>query len=216
MPTFGFSAFLKLLCLNERPQRREVRVRLMPSQGGYDFHRSLRLLCRRFLVDGAALADLLTSADGLANSAEGRSARAGLEALDAWRRDNPGEIVAVPPRTFESPNGTFKIHFTPDFGLQEGRSVTAVHIWNTARPPLVERMVYAALSLVPELYEHEDIAPPSDFAVLSLPEMRLYRLSEAGDFTLISRRVVVMIEQLIEQSGGEVGDRPAGDANVPF
>lgn len=217
MPTFGFSAFLKLLSLNERPQRREVRQRLFPSAaGGYDFHRSLRLLCRRLLVGGDSLDDLIAQADGLTNSAEARSVKLGLESLDGWRRVNPGNIVSVPPRTYESPRGRFKVHFTPDFGLEVDGRVTAIHIWNTSRPELVSRMVYAALSLIPELYDNESMEPPSDFGVLSLPENRLYRLSDVGDFTLVGRRIVSLIENLIDESSEGAGDPDAPTIEVPF
>ncbi len=217
MPTFGFSAFLKLLCLNDRPQQRELRVRLSPlTAGGYDFHRSLRLLCRRLLVDQDDIAELMVLADGLANPAEARSARAGLEALSAWREGHPGRIVTIPPRVFESPNHLFKVQFTPDFGLETGGQVTAIHVWNTLRPPLIPRMVYSALSFIPELYENESSNPPSDFGVLSLPDMKLYCLSDVGDYSVISRRVVAMIEEYIEAISGDLGDPLLPDAEMPF
>lgn len=217
MPTFGFSAFLKLLCLNERPQRRELRVRLSPAQGGgYDFHRSLRLLCRRFLVENENFDNLLALADGLANSAEARSARAGLEALREWRRLNPGRIVVVSPRTFESPNRSFRVHFTPDFGLEADGFVTAIHIWNTARPSLVDRMVYAALSIVPGLYEGEHQSPPDDFGVLSLPDMRMYCATDVGDYSIIGRRVVSMIESYIDSISESYIDPMFDDREIRF
>jgi len=34
MPTFGLSAFLKLICLNERTGRTQMRARLSLSTGG--------------------------------------------------------------------------------------------------------------------------------------------------------------------------------------
>lgn len=217
MPTFGFSAFLKLLSLNERPQRREIRQRLFPSAaGGYDFHRSLRLLCRRLLVGEEPLHALLASADGLTNSAEARSVKLGLESLNAWRGENPGQVVSVPPRTYESPRGRFKVHFTPDFGLQVDGNITAIHIWNTSRPELAPRMVYAALSLIPDLYDNESIEPPADFGVLSLPEHRLYRLSDVNDFTIVGRRVASMIEDIIDESSSETGESDVQIVEIPF
>lgn len=216
MPTFGFSAFLKLLCLNDKPQQRQIRQRILPSMGGYDFHRSLRLLTRRLLLETDSLDHLLAQADGLANSAEARSARDGLERLSEWRETNPGPIINISPRVFESPTRAFKVQFAPDFGLAIGGTVTAIHIWNTARPALVPRMVYAALSLIPELYEDESTPPPDDFGVLSLPERRLYRLSDVGDHSIIGRRIVSLIEDKISQLSTDFEDPLGPTQEMPY
>lgn len=215
MPTFGFSAFLKLLSLNPRPQHREVRVRLTPSgAGGYDFHRSLRLFCRRLLSGAASLNELLEAAEGLANKAEAKSAKSGIQSLAAWIAENPGEIVPIPPRTFVSPRDLFRVQFSPDFGIRMGHQLIAVHIWNTAKPDLNARMVYAALALLPDLYEDESTSPPDDFAVLSLPDGKLYRLSDVGEYGLIAKRVVSSIEELISDIIGESGFPDIDDPTV--
>lgn len=74
MPSFGFSAFLKLLSLNDRPQRTLMRSRLLPSDGGgYDFHRSLKLHAKRFLAGGEPLETLLASAALIQRAPERRS-----------------------------------------------------------------------------------------------------------------------------------------------
>ena len=61
MPTFGFSAFLKLICLNDRPSRTQLRSRLQPSEGGYDFHRSLRQRAQRYLMYGETMEEVVAS-----------------------------------------------------------------------------------------------------------------------------------------------------------
>jgi len=75
MPTFGLSAFLKLICLNERPGRTQMRARLSPSTGGYDFHRSLRLRAHRYLVDGQSMEDIVASIAEIVRAPEQASAR---------------------------------------------------------------------------------------------------------------------------------------------
>ncbi len=140
MPTFGFSAFLKLICLNDRPQRTQMRDRLQPSSDAYDFHRSLRLRANRFLVRGESMETIVESIAGIVKAAEQNSVRTGLSALTEWRRQNPGEIIEFPPAMLESPTGSFRVNFTPDFGMLSRGKRTAVHIWNTKRPDFNRRL----------------------------------------------------------------------------
>lgn len=196
MPAFGFSAFLKLLSLSPRRQRSELRARLSPSDGGYDFHRSFRRLAGRFLSGGEPLHVLMDEAAGFRNAAEGRSARAGLEYLQGWRADFSGPVLTFQPRTWEDPDGAFAVKFTPDFGLEIDGERVAVHVWNTMRPDLDPRMTYAALALFADLYEDEAGGAP-DLAVLSIPDGRLFRLSDVPDQSALAQRVSGVISRLI-------------------
>lgn len=218
MPTFGFSAFLKMLSLNPRPQRREMRNRLLPSSGsGYDFHRQFRALAHRYLSDGEDLEDLLAETEGYGNAAEGRQAREALEFLEEWRAGMPGRLHAFEPRTWTSPNEVFKVKYTPDFGIEIDGVRVAVHIWKTQKPLLDARMTYAALSLFPEMYAGE-VNGPQDFAVLSVLDERLYRLSDVPDQSVLAGRVMTFVEGLITEIIDEIapppprppeGDRPS-------
>lgn len=205
MPTFGFSAFLRVLSLNDRPQRTAIRNRLRPSAGGYDYHRSLHLRAHRYLVDGEDIAAVLASCEEITNASEQRSAYLALQELHDWREEHPGPILDYQPKLFESPGEVFKVHFTPNFGLRIDDVPTAVHVWNTAHPPLVQRMVYAALSLFPELYAAGP-GKPGDLAVLSLRDSRLYSLREAAaDYALLGGRVVAALETIIREIGDDLG-----------
>jgi len=198
VPTFGFSAFLKLVSLNSRPQLTEIRNRSTPSTGGYDFHKSLRRLGRRCIVDGEPLVDLLREAQRITRAPERESAKAGLKRISAWRRSNLGRILQFDSVVYESPVKNFKVKYEPDFGIELNGSAVAVHIWNTARPKLDERMTYAALSLLPSLYAAAS-SKPDDVAVLSLPENRLYRLKDVGDYTEVALRMVNRLDDLFER-----------------
>lgn len=116
MPSFGISAFLRIVHMNERPQRTELRRRTVPREGGYDFHSSLRRLCR-CLMDGEPLESLLTATFAIAQPPERQSAQLGLQRLNAWRILNPGEVLEVPAISVRSPGETFSVKFTPNFGL---------------------------------------------------------------------------------------------------
>lgn len=208
MTTFGFSAFLKLLSLNSRPQRREVRQRFLPREKGYDFHRSLRLRTTRLLVDRENLEALVGEAATFGNPAERRSLEAGLRQLNAWRLDNPGEVTPVDSSIYSSPRGRFKVNYVPDFGYMVNGNLVAIHVWNTGTVDLVPRRVYAALNLVKFSCDHEYAV--DDVAVLSLPENRLYRLSDVPDQTRSARILAAELDALFEDVRQEVfgPDRP--------
>lgn len=204
MPTFGFSAFLKMLSLNPRPQRTEMRNRLLPSSGGgYDFHRQFRLLAHRYLSGGEDLASLFAETESYGNAAEGRQAREALEFLEDWRGQFLGALHSFDAVTWESPSAAFKVRYTPDFGIEIDGVRVAVHIWKTQRPPLDARMTYAALSLFSNLYaDHPN--GPQDLAVLSVLNGRLYRLSDVPDQSVLAERVVAFIETLIDDLSDEI------------
>lgn len=202
MPTFGFSAFLKMLSLSVRRQRSAMRERLAPSTGGYDFHRAFRRLAYRYLSGGEYLGQLLREAASITNPAEGQSAVNALKFLEEWRNRNLGQLLSFRPKVYESPNSLFKVKYTPDFGLIIDGERVAVHIWNTKWPDLDARMTYAALYLISELYDDEADGRP-DLAVLSVPNNRLYRLSDVADQEILAGRLVAAFEALIEEVGGD-------------
>jgi hypothetical protein len=221
MPTFGFSAFLKLVSLNTLPQRTLIRQRLASSRSeGYDFHRSLKLRAKQYLVDGVALADVLATVEDIKRVPERESARSGLQQLGAWRDQNVGRILSFPPVLFESPAKNFKVQYMPNFGIEMLGQKVAIHIWNTAGPRLDTRMTYAALSLFPSLYAEQE-ERPDDVAVLSLPDARLYRLSEVGDYSEVGRRLVRRLDDLFEEIRREPPkpkaptDRPTAPPSPP-
>jgi hypothetical protein len=196
--TFGFSAFLKLLSLNDKPQQTEIRRRFAPSGGGYDFHDSLRRLAHHHLVDDKPMTDVLASAATIAQAPERLSATAGLERLALWRAENPGPALDFPPVTFESPGHLFRVKFEPDFGLALHSKPTALHLWNTKKPPLAPAAVYIALSLIAQKYEGLEGAP-EDLGVLSLREpVTLHLQSEAADWSGVAASIVDRIEEAIE------------------
>jgi len=215
VPTFGFSAFLKLISLNVRPQRTEIRKRSVPGLSGYDFHRSLKLLAHRYIVDGKPFPDLLLAAEDITNDAERRSVIAGLEKLSEWRNLNPGRVLHFDPVLYESPAKNFKVQYLPNFGIELSEQKVAVHIWNTGVPILDERMTYAALSLMSSLYDSSE-SVPDDIAVLSLPQSRLYRLSDVdfNHYAEIGRRVIRRLDDIFEDIRRDPG-RPATPPKHP-
>lgn len=207
MLNFGFSAFLKLLSLNERPQRTLIRSRLLPSGGGFDFHRSFRLRAHRLIVDDEPFENIIASVDEITRAPEQRSAREALQHLHDWRGDNPGRVLNYRGATFESPSRLFKVNFEPNFGLEVGGVPVAVHIWNNATPRLLPRMTYAALSLFSGLYAG-DSTPPRDIGVLSLREQRLYRLSDVSDQATLATALVAELERAISEIVEELPPPP--------
>lgn len=213
MLNFGTSAFLKLLYQNAKPQRSTIRGRVRSSGGGgYDFHRSLRLLVKRRLVHGESLASILATIGEIARQPERDSVRNGLEHLETWRASYPGAISGFSPVTYVSPAGLFSVSFTPDFGVQIGTRSVAAHVWNTKEPALVEHLTYGALSLFYPLYDGDD--RPGDLAVLSLRDGALYRLVDVAKYADLGAELVTKIDDVIREVRDELG-LPGADEHPP-
>lgn len=214
MPTFGFSAYLKLLSLNEKPRRTAICSRVAGEGGGYDFHRSMKREASRLLGEDASLEEILASLQAIKRAPERASASQALKRLATWRSANPGELMTFEPATYSHASGLFKVKFTPDFGIRLGRTKTAVHIWNTAQPTLTSRAVHSALSLFPDLYEEGN--GPEDFALLSLREPMLYRLSEAGRHAGVGESAAEKIAEGFRSAINDLGSQnPADQPGMP-
>lgn len=208
MTTFGFSAFLKLIHLNERPKRTELRKRLRGSSaGGYDYHRSLRSYGKKLILEGAELSEMLLEADSITKPAERNSAKSGLTILDAWRSENVVGNFPCEPVTIESPASIFKICYKPDFGVSLKGTKTAVHVWNTMRPNLERRMVLAAMAPFFEEFANQGF---NEVAVLSLRDGQLYNLADPTPYLAHSTILIDYIERLIEEIN-EDGPRPPAE-----
>ncbi len=207
MINFGTSAFIRIVHLNIAPRRREIRKRLEPSDGsGYDFHKRMRRDCRRHLLEGVPAAEILDQADSITRLPERASAKAAFEQLFKWRDSYPDVVYGFDEVRYESPSGLFSVKFEPQFGYSFGALQTAVHIWNTKKPPLNKQLVGAVLSLFPEVYSAS--SAPDDLAILSLRDRRLYRLSEMENTEKITSAIVTGIENIIEDESS-IGPSPS-------
>lgn len=207
MPAFGISAFLRLVHMNERPQRTELRRRSTPREKGYDFHSGLRRLCHR-LMAGESLESLLNATLTIAQGPERQSAQLGLQRLDAWRALNPGAILEFPATTVRSPSETFSVTFTPNFSVRVGSQAVAIHVWNTAAPRLEPRLVRAVLSSFQSTYQATN-NPPDDIAVLCLRTTRLIRLGDASEVAELGRLIFTNIDGIFREIAVDLGEPPA-------
>ena len=197
MPAFGISAFLRIVHMNVRPQRSELRRRSVPRGGGYDFHSSLRRLSQR-LMSGEPLEDVLEATLAIVQLPERQSAQLGLQRLAAWRAQNPGAVLEIAPVTVQSPETRFSVAFTPNFGLQIGGRSVAIHVWNTVKPRLEERLVRAVLSSFQPAYQ-ATTSSPDDIAVLCLRTMRLIRLGDASDVAGLGQLIFASVDGIFRE-----------------
>jgi hypothetical protein len=203
VPKFGFSAYLKLINANPKPQRRIVRERYKPSNGGYDFHRSLRQRVQQIAFEGITPAAALASTQQITKPSERESARRALERFFSWREMNLGQLEPSNHVVFTSPGGLFKVDFTADFILEIGGRRTAVHVWNT-RHALVGNLTRAALSAVALRFPLEN--RPDDFAVLSLQDGSFFRWSEADRSTAaLGERLLELLDMEFARARMELG-----------
>lgn len=213
MPNFGLSAYLKLICLSDRRQQSALRERLQPSEGGYDYHKSLKLAAERLLVRGLTEAEVLTSLDGVKQAPERQSAKEGIKVLADWRRGHPGEIVDFSTVTAEGPAGIVRVSFQPTFGIKIRNQLVAVHVWNNKAPDLVDRFVYGALSLFPSVYSRA-AQVPDDVAVLSLRDGAFFRLSEGMEYSSLGAAQIAVIERRLQEIATGLG-LPRAERRAP-
>ncbi|MCW1409103.1 hypothetical protein OLZ32_12640 [Rhizobium sp. 1AS11] len=212
VPKIGFSAFLKIINCNPRPQRSIVRDRCRPSSGGYDFHKSFRYRVQQVSFAGLTPAEVLASTQQISREPERRSARRALEQFFVWKEEHPGEMFSSQAISFESPAGQFKLEFVPDFLLEIAGRRTAVHLWNTQHD-LSTRLVRAALCSVATRHPLED--RPDDFAVLSLRDRTLCRWSDADRETaVLGERLLGLLDMQFAAARMELG-LPASPREEP-
>ncbi|MCQ1572704.1 hypothetical protein NFO65_18405 [Neorhizobium galegae] len=213
IPKLGFSAYLKIINSNPRPQRTIVRQRCRPSTGGYDFHKSFRYRVQQVSFEGVSPAEALASTQQISREPEKRSARLALEQFFEWKGSHPGVMVSAQSIAFESPAGLFKVEFVPDFLLEIGGRRTAVHLWNTQHD-LSGHLVRAALSSVAARYPLEN--RPDDFAVLSLRDHILYRWSEADRETMaLGERLLQLLDTQFAAARSELELPASPDLDEP-
>ncbi|MBD9496108.1 MULTISPECIES: hypothetical protein [unclassified Ensifer] len=212
-PTIGFSAFLKIINSNPKPQKRIVRERYVPSEGGYDYHKSLRQRIRQIAFEGISPTAALASVTQIKKSSERESAKRGLLRFFQWRDVNPGPLSACDGLIYNSPRGLFKVNFTPDFLLEINGRRTAVHVWNT-KHSLTATLVLAALSTVATRYPVEN--RPDDFAVLSLQDGSMYRWSDSDKPTAaLGEKLLELIDRQCELARFELGLPAATGTETP-
>lgn len=192
MPAFGTSAYLKLISLNPKPQRSEVRKRLTPSDNAYDFHRSLRLHANRLLAKGESLESVLESVGRIAKLPERTSVQTGLTALMNWRTSHSAELFEVERQLHLSPNGVFKLSFSADFGTVIDGKRCAVHLWNTKKPALSERLTSGTLSMLKTSYPDVD-----NLVVLSLIDSQLIWSVDDARYAAVGHNLSLRIEEVI-------------------
>lgn len=206
---FGFSAFLRLLSMNEKPQRTLIKNRFIPSGNGYDFHRSLKLALRRY-AEGVTIKQLIEDGKDISNNAEKISYKAALNYINGWMSGAPESLINYPANLYTSPLENFQVNFTPDLCISIGEKRTLVHVWNTKGTELSPHMTYAALNIFSNVYEDVDLA------VLYIPDKKLYKLSDVGDYSEVSNRVVNKIDMLVESVEGDLKNPKSPPHDQPF
>lgn len=207
MPTFGTSAYLRLLALNPQPRDTELRKRIRSTgSSGYDFHRAMRRIATEF---AAGIHDWNTTKPRLkaiTKPAERKSATSATFALTRWLAGRPIRLCQT-EQTVQSPNDVFSIKFSPDFEMDINGIPTQVHIWNTMKPPIRLREAIGTLGLfVPE-------SSPQSVAILSLRSSELFVPTNYESARELARRLAQDVERRYSRISSET---PATFRRLPL
>lgn len=214
IPTFGFSAFLKLLNLNAAPQRSEKRKRYKPSEEGYDYHKSLRKRIQWLATGTHSMPAVLATLGQIRRKPERNSAERALKKFEEWRAAHPAALLPSIAIKMASPNGVYNVHFSADFVAELGQRQTAIHVWNT-QLKLSRNITLALLTQVASAWPLSQTRP-QDFAVLSLQTGEIFRWSDAlHEHAELGSALLTHIERLCEIAASEVEGHIAEDRPSP-
>ncbi|UIK07053.1 hypothetical protein [Neorhizobium galegae] len=210
--TFGFSAFMGMLFLRERPQRTSIKKRLSPSKkGGRDFHTSFRQGANELVAQGKPLHEIIASMQNIKLEAERTSAIKGIKRLASWKALQLYKPMKFSAATYESPASMFRVRFEPNLGLNLDGRHTAIHIWNN-KADIVPALTLASLTLLKNAYATTR-GGPDDWAILSVKDLKLYKHSEADERHL---RLSEMLVEKLEKTFSNVRDELASSGKLIF
>lgn len=206
IPTFGFSAFLRVICLNEKPQKTAIFNRHSPAEdGGYDYHRKLKSSIQSLASGSRSLREVLKEIALIKSPSERRSTKQGVVKFLRWLSRNGSTVTFCEPIVFDSPLGLFKVRFEANCVVEINGRRTALHVWNTQQPKLREREVIAALKMVQRVTSREaDLV--DDFAVLSLRDGHLYKWSDnPSAYKKFADSILIQLDRLCSLARAEYG-----------
>lgn len=214
IPSFGFSAFLKLLNIKDAPQRSEIRKRYKPSEKAYDYHKNLRKRVQWLATGSHTIQAVLATLHEITRMPERNSTERALKKFEEWRADHPQELLPATTMKMKSPNGVYNLTFTADFVVELGDRQTAVHVWNT-QCKLSKGITLALLTQVAFSWPKTKDRP-HDFAVLSLQTGEIHKSSDAsGDHAELGLALLKHVERLCEIASVDLGGDVAEDRPSP-
>lgn len=217
MINFGFSAYLKLLALNPKPRRSELIKRVLPSDNSpYDFHKRMRHIAKRFILepgpkDITKRTHIKNAVNEITAIPERNSAESALKNLGKWAPKEENKFFKIDGGKYESAREIFSVKFTPEFGLTTDEGRYAVHLWNTQKPELNDRVVQAALSLFSSTLP-KGIVP----SVLCLQTGRFFILEETTETSTVGLLFSKTIEDTIIEIEKTSNPMERKDPNQPF
>ena len=200
MINFGTSAYLKLLALNPKPRDTELRNRLTPSEGGYDFHKAMRHIASRFASGEIDAMDIHDELDTIKRTPERQSAVHAINQLTTWLNGRSVHLINGQEKKYVSEAGLFSVKFTPDFVVVNDERKTLVHLWNTKHPKLTSREAIGTLGLFSREYTDFEVG------VLCLRSRHLFAVTETTKSEELSRLLAKDIEKRIRSTVGDASD----------
>ena len=187
--TFGTSAYLKLLGHNPKSRDTEIRKRLSPSKGGYDYHKAMRKIVTEHASGAANYEVTQRRLDSINSASERNSAKTAIRTFMEWLGDREVRLTDSSGEVKSSPNEVFSVRFTPDFEMDLDGLTTHIHIWNTIRPAIRIREAIGTLGL----FVSDD--HPRSIGILSLRSGELFLPADATSSRELARLMALDIEK---------------------
>lgn len=192
MLNFGTSAYLKLLALKPKARDRELKKRLMPDGGGYDFHKAMRRIAVGYASGKYTKNELQSKIANITRDAERNAAAIAVPRFYEWLGGRPIHALDDAELRAESPSGHFSVKFSPDFEIEHGGKSIHVHLWNTANPKIDERDVIGTMGL----FAQQNIF--YSLGILSLQSLDFFVINDIKSSQTISALIASQIENRID------------------
>ncbi len=207
--TLGFSALLRLLDANEKPQRNAIKNRYV-SRDARDFHRSFHLSIKNLLTGISTFRQAIRSAQRIKKQSERQHTKSGIVRFLRWYISLGTRGTAYPSIILPSPMGLFQVKFDPDCIIDLNGRRTAIHIWNSSKKINPDQAL-AALSLVAAKFPLT-FDRPDDFAVLSLQSGDIYKWSDANkEHTIMALHLMTHLDRVFTLIRSELDIPSSGD-----
>lgn len=157
MKPAGFAAFLKLLELNDRLRKSELK-RKLKGGGGFQYWRPLQTVAPRALAADSKIELLKAEIERLSSGAQRTYNQNGFASFCRWIKGKPLSPAATLP-VIDAPfgNSGLTVRIKPDVSFEWGGQLFSMNLWATTKPSLSTPTLSMGLLFCSSAYRAEGI-----------------------------------------------------------